>query len=75
MSRLIVISVRADLEDSVWTHGGFWVPEYAVFDYDAAPGTFKPALQLARCRRGTTPSASACHTAARDYVFTDCWKR
>lgn len=51
---------------------------YAVFDYDAASGTFRPGTQAS-----TPPQANdakcgfTCHTSAkaRDYVFTDYGSR
>jgi cytochrome P460 len=43
---------------------------YAVFDYDAAFDTFKPAPRLARRRRGTTPSAGSRATRERRREIT-----
>jgi Cytochrome P460 len=47
---------------------------YAVFDYDAASGTFKPGAKTGTPPQGNDAKCGfACHTAAktRDYVFTD----
>jgi len=51
---------------------------YAVFDYDAASGTFKPGTTAGTPPQGNDAKCgSACHTAAkaRDYVFTNYGRR
>jgi len=56
--------------------GGGW--GYAVFDYDAASGTFKPGTTAGTPPQGNDAKCgSACHTAAkaRDYVFTEYGQR
>ena len=59
-----------------FAEGGGW--GYAVFDYDAASGTFKPGTTAGRPPQGNDAKCgSACHTAAkaRDYVFTEYGQR
>jgi hypothetical protein len=56
--------------------GGGW--GYAVFDYDAASGTFKPGTAAGTPPQGNDAKCGvACHTRAkaRDYVFTEYGKR
>ena len=51
---------------------------YAVFDYDAASGAFRPGDKTSVPPQGNDAKCGlACHTAAkaRDYVFTDYHKR
>ena len=51
---------------------------YAVFDYDAATGAFKPGTTAGMPPQGNDAKCGfACHTAAktRDYVFTEYGKR
>ena len=51
---------------------------YAVFDHDAASGTFKPGTTAGTPPQGNDAKCGAtCHTAAkaRDYVFTDYARR
>ena len=51
---------------------------YAVFDYDAASGTFKPGTKGSVPPQGNDAKCGlACHTKAksRDYVFTEYGKR
>ena len=51
---------------------------YAVFDYDAGSGTFKPGTTAGTPPQGNDAKCGfACHTAAkaRDYVFTDYGQR
>lgn len=51
---------------------------YAVFDYDAASGTFKPGTSASTPPQGNDAKCGfACHTLAkaRDYVFTEYGKR
>jgi hypothetical protein len=51
---------------------------YAVFDYDAATGGFKPGTTAGMPPQGNNAKCGfACHTAAkaRDYVFTEYGKR
>ena len=51
---------------------------YAVFDYDAASGTFKPGTTAGTPPQGNDAKCGfACHTTAkaRDYVFTEFGKR
>src|SRR5215470_12090274 len=51
---------------------------YAVFDYDAVSGTFKPGTTASTPPQGNDARCGfACHTAAknRDYVFTDYGQR
>src|ERR1700733_12246800 len=51
---------------------------YAVFDYDATSGTFKPGTTAGTPPQGNDAKCgAACHTAAkaRDYVFTDYGQR
>jgi len=51
---------------------------YAVFDYDAASGAFRPGDKTSVPPQGNDAKCGlACHTAAkaRDYVFTDYQKR
>ena len=49
---------------------------YAVFDYDAATGAFKPGTRMPP-QGNDAKCGFACHTAAktRDYVFTEYGKR
>ena len=56
--------------------GGGW--GYAVFDYDAASGTFKPGTTAGTPPQGNDAKCgAACHAAAkaRDYVFTEYGQR
>jgi hypothetical protein len=56
--------------------GGGW--GYAVFDYDAPSGTFKPGTTAGSPPQGNDAKCgAACHTAAkaRDYVFTEYGQR
>ena len=56
------------------THG--W--GYAMFDYDAASGTFTPATSASKPPQGNDAKCgAACHTlaASRDYIFTAYAKR
>jgi hypothetical protein len=56
------------------THG--WA--YAMFDYDAASGTFTPATTASKPPQGhDAKCGAACHTlaASRDYIFTAYAKR
>ena len=51
---------------------------YAVFDYDAASGTFKPGSSADTPPQGNhAKCGAACHSAAKatDYVFTQYGKR
>jgi len=51
---------------------------YAVFDYDAASGTFEPGTSADKPPQRTDAKCGfACHTIARsrDYVFTDYGRR
>lgn len=51
---------------------------YAVFDYDAASGTFTPGTMAGTPPQGNDASCGfACHTAAKssDFVFTEYGKR
>ncbi len=51
---------------------------YAVFDYDAAAGTFKPGTSASKPPQGNDAKCgAACHLIAkkRDYVFTDYGRR
>ena len=51
---------------------------YAVFDYDAASGNFKPGTAASKPpQNNDAKCGAACHTVAkaRDYVFTDYGKR
>jgi hypothetical protein len=51
---------------------------YAVFDYDAATGTFKPGTTAGMPPQGNDAKCGfACHTRtkARDYVFTEYGRR
>jgi hypothetical protein len=51
---------------------------YAVFDYDAATGTFKPGTTAGTPPQGKDAKCGfACHTTAkaRDYVFTEYGRR
>ena len=51
---------------------------YAVFDWDAASGTFKPGTTAGTPPQGNDAKCgAACHTAAkaRDYVFTEYGQR
>ena len=51
---------------------------YAVFDYDAASGTFKPGTSADTPPQGNDAKCgAACHSAAKatDYVFTQYGKR
>jgi hypothetical protein len=51
---------------------------YAVFDYDAASGAFKPGHTAGTPPQGNDAKCGfACHTAAksRDYVFTEYGQR
>lgn len=56
------------------THG--W--GYAMFDYDAAAGTFAPATSASKPpQNNDAKCGAACHTlaASKDYIFTDYPKR
>jgi hypothetical protein len=56
------------------THG--W--GYAMFDYDAASGTFTPATSAGKPPQGhDAKCGAACHTlaASKDYIFTAYAKR
>jgi hypothetical protein len=56
------------------THG--W--GYAVFEYDAASGTFRPGTTADKPPQGNDAKCgAACHTpaAATDYIFTPYAKR
>jgi hypothetical protein len=68
-----LVNVDFMVKDSKrFTDSGGW--GYAVFDYDAASGTFKPGtLASSPPQRNGAKCGFACHTAvkARDYVFTD----
>ena len=51
---------------------------YAVFDYDAASGTFKPGTSADTPPQGNDAKCgAACHSTAKatDYVFTEYGKR
>lgn len=51
---------------------------YAVFDYDAASGSFKPGTTASKPPQGNDAKCgAACHSAAksRDYVFTEYGQR
>jgi len=51
---------------------------YAMFDYDAAPGTFMPATTASKPPQGhDAKCGAACHTlaASKDYIFTAYSKR
>ena len=56
--------------------GGGW--GYAVFDYDAASGTFKPGTSADTAPQGNDAKCgAACHSTAKatDYVFAEYGKR
>ena len=72
-----LVNVDFMVKDSKrFADGGGW--GYAVFDYDAASGTFKPGSSASTPPQGNDAKCGvACHTIAkdRDYVFTDYGRR
>ena len=68
-----LVNVDLMVKDSKrFADSGGW--GYAVFDYDAASGTFKPGTLAGTPPQGNDAKCGfACHTVAkaRDYVFTD----
>jgi Cytochrome P460 len=51
---------------------------YAMFDYDAASGTFTPATSASKPPQGHDANCgAACHklAASKDYIFTDYGQR
>src|SRR5580704_1158650 len=72
-----LVNVDFMVKDSKrFAESGGW--GYAVFDYDAASGTFKPGTTAGTPPQGNDAKCgAACHTRAktRDYVFTDYGRR
>jgi hypothetical protein len=66
--------IEKDSKDFADAHG--W--GFAMFDYDAASGTFAPATAAGKPPQGhDAKCGTACHTlaASKDYIFTPYAKR
>jgi len=71
---VVVEFIQKDSKRFSDTHG--W--GYAMFDYDAASGTFAPATTASKPPQGhDAKCGAACHTlaASKDYIFTGYAKR